>query len=430
MGPFVAPSAASRLAGASRATDAVPSPTAAPIGAVLDDRYELTARIAEGGGGTVYEGRDRVLRRRVAVKVRRESDLDHGDRFEQEARLMAGLCHPGLVTVFDAGTDDRVGDTPQAYLVLEYVDGRTLAERLAHGPLSSAETARLGTQLASALACVHSRGIVHRDVKPANVLLTTAPDDELPLAKLTDFGVARSIEGHGLTAHGQTVGTANYLSPEQAVGAESGPETDVYALGLLLLECLTGLIVFPGSGLATAAARLHNPVTVPASIEAPWRDLLAAMTDADLARRPTAAQVAATLARFPRMPMVRVGPGDTAILAPIAASSAPEAGRATGYAARRKQRWVLAGLPAAAAAAAAVWIALATGPSTSAGLPSSGPASAGPVGRPAAVTTQPAATHTAPAAVHSAPSAAQRQQPPTPQQPKPPKPHHKGGGPG
>ena len=427
MGSSVAPSAVSRPDGADPVADAAPPsaalPSAAlPMGTVLDGRYELTARIADGGGGTVYEGRDRLLRRRVAVKVRRDSELDHGERFEQEARLMAGLCHPGLVTVFDAGTDIGVSDTPQAYLVMEYVDGRTLAERIAEGPISPAEASRLGSQLASALAYVHSRGVVHRDVKPANVLLTCSPDgdgSDVPVAKLTDFGVARSIDGLGLTMHGHTVGTANYLSPEQATGAGTGPASDVYALGLLLLECLTGLIVFPGSGVATAAARLHGPVPIPSTVGAQWRELLTAMTAADPAARPTAAHVAATLARMSR---TAAAPADaTTVLPPVAAAVPVHA--VARRPSRRRRRWALAALPGVAAATAAVWISLAAAPSVSSGLPSSVPVSP----KPAAVSTQPAAAHP----TSSAPVQQQVRHQPAQPAPKPPKPaKHGKGGPG
>jgi hypothetical protein len=284
---------------------------------------------------------------------------------------------------------------------------------------------------------------VHRDVKPANVLLTAAlsdaPSDALSdalpggglpdgaqAAKLTDFGVARVIEGDRMTMHGLAVGTANYLSPEQATGGEVGPATDVYALGLVLLECLTGAVAFPGSGAVTAAARLYQPVPIPPALDGSWRDLLAAMTDADPARRPSATQVASTLTRFTRGDE-SVSDRVTALLPPVApaavgAGATRMAATMAAGRSRRGRTWALGGLSAAAAGIAAIWIALAAAPSTSSGLPSTGGTTpAAPTAVPTAVAT-PVPTSTGPVAVRATPP--HHPAPPPPQAPDPHPPKH------
>ncbi|MBO0827335.1 MAG: serine/threonine protein kinase [Streptosporangiales bacterium] len=198
---------------------------------VLAERYEIEERIGGGGMADVYRALDRRLDRSVAVKVFRPgTDTAGRNRFEAEARLVAGLAHAGLVPVYDVGLD---GAAP--FLVMQLVDGPTLAQQVATGPLSAGRTARIGMELARTLAYVHARGIVHRDVKPSNVLL-----DPTGRVLLTDFGVSRLVDAARMTATGQAIGTAAYLAPEQVRGATAGPAADVYALGLVLLECLTG----------------------------------------------------------------------------------------------------------------------------------------------------------------------------------------------
>src|SRR5205823_4403033 len=144
----------------------------------------------------------------------------------------------------------------------------------------------LGAQIGNALAYVHGHGTIHRDIKPANILI-----DREGQPKITDFGIARLVDSARRTATGVTVGTAAYLSPEQVTGAEVGPACDVYSLGLVLLECLTGRREYPGTGAEAALARLHRPPEIPASLPRPWPGLLAAMTDSDPSRRPAAAEV-------------------------------------------------------------------------------------------------------------------------------------------
>jgi serine/threonine protein kinase len=244
--------------------------------------------------GAVYCARDVVLDRPVALKIfpAEAADARQAVRYEQEARLLARLSHPGLVTVYDAGIDATVADEPRPYLVMELVRGPTLADRLHVGPLPPAEVAALATQLSSALAHIHRRDVVHRDVKPANVLLRHADDGSpYPAATLTDFGIARLIDGTRITMTGHTLGTANYLSPEQLSGSEVGPPSDIYSLGLLLIECLTGEVVFPGHGIEAAMPRLHGAPTIPDTVPPEWAGLLRSMTDPDPGRRPAAADI-------------------------------------------------------------------------------------------------------------------------------------------
>jgi len=265
---------------------------------MLAGRYLLSSVLGRGGMAEVWEASDTVLGRRVAIKLFRSDPASEADyqRQQAEIRLLAGLIHPNLVAVFDAGTDLTGPGRPCTYLVMELVEGATLAQLLRLGPVAPAEAAQLGAQVASALAYVHARGIVHRDLKPANILLGSAPEagGAVPV-KLTDFGVARILDGTRLTVTGTTVGTANYLSPEQASGAEVTPASDVYSLGLVLLECLSGEVAYPGHGIEAAIARLHRAPAVPEDLDPSWQGLLAAMTARDPGTRPSAAAVASRL---------------------------------------------------------------------------------------------------------------------------------------
>jgi serine/threonine protein kinase len=186
------------------------------IGTVLAGRFRVTGLLGSGGMATVYLADDEALGRPVAVKVFRR-DLADGDdlqRQQDEIQLLATLNHPGLVTLFDASTDDA----GNAFLVMELVDGTDLHSRLRDGPLSPALVARIGGTLADALVYVHAKGVIHRDIKPGNILLPR-PDEHHsgPAAKLADFGIARIVDGARLTATGKILGTATYFSPEQAL---------------------------------------------------------------------------------------------------------------------------------------------------------------------------------------------------------------------
>jgi serine/threonine-protein kinase len=219
-------------------------------GVVLGDRYELGEQIGRGGMAEVYEAMDRVLSRRVAVKVLRDGmheDQRVLSRFRREARAAAALSHPNIVAVHDVGFE---GGTP--YLVMELVAGRSLAEVIRYeAPLAEARAAAIAEQIAAALAFAHARGIVHRDVTPGNVIVMPGG-----VVKVLDFGISRATMWTPVTPSPTPHGTAAYVAPEQASGAEADPRSDVYSLGVVLFEMLTGRPPFTGEG-ATALTWQH-----------------------------------------------------------------------------------------------------------------------------------------------------------------------------
>ncbi len=220
---------------------------------VIADRYELEKLVGRGGMSSVYKAHDRLLERNVALKVLHPhytEDEEYVARFRHEARAVAQLSHPHIVTVIDRGEDDG-----QQFIVFEYIDGGNLKQLVERtGPLPARQAVELALEIADALAFAHANGIVHRDVKPQNVMLT--PDGN---AKVTDFGIARSLDvDRGVTQTGTVLGTSNYLSPEQAGGKPTTPSTDVYSLGIVLYELLTGEVPFPGENFVAVAMRHIN----------------------------------------------------------------------------------------------------------------------------------------------------------------------------
>ncbi len=221
------------------------------LGTTLNGRYRLEARIGSGGMSTVYRALDETLEREVAVKlmnreVQHQSDSDQLERFGREARAVAQLSHPHIVGVIDAGEDEG-----RPYIVFEYVEGETLKERIQReGRLPIAESIAYAIEIARALGAAHARHIVHRDVKPQNVLI-----DEEGSAKVTDFGIALMLDEQGLTADGRVLGTTDYVSPEQALGAPVTGQSDLYSLGVVLYEMLTGEVPFKGEGQVAVAMK-------------------------------------------------------------------------------------------------------------------------------------------------------------------------------
>jgi serine/threonine-protein kinase len=231
------------------------------VGTLLSGRYRLDAQIGAGGMSTVYRAFDTVLERQVAIKLmHREiaADADQLERFRREARAVAQLNHPHVVGVIDAGEapppDDPTGfgePVAMPYIVFEYVEGETLKDRIRRmGRLPIPEAVAYAIEIARALQAAHERRIVHRDVKPQNVLI-----DEEGTAKVTDFGIARSLTEEGLTADGRVLGTTDYVSPEQALGHDVGPQSDLYSLGIVLYEMLTGDVPFHGENQVSVAMK-------------------------------------------------------------------------------------------------------------------------------------------------------------------------------
>src|SRR5580693_10101266 len=250
------------------------------VGTTLSGRYRLEARIGAGGMSTVYRALDGTLQRQVAIKLlNREvaSDSDQLERFRREARAVAQLSHPHIVGVIDAGEDEN-----RPYIVFEYVEGETLKDRIRRlGRLPIAEAVAYAIEIARALGAAHARHIVHRDVKPQNVLI----DDE-GSAKVTDFGIARTLDEEGLTADGRVLGTTDYVSPEQALGRPVTGQSDLYSLGIVLYEMLTGEVPFKGENqVAVAMKHVREEIPDVQSKRPEVSSALAAIVDTATAKR-------------------------------------------------------------------------------------------------------------------------------------------------
>ena len=231
----------------------------------LSGRYEIGDRLGSGGMSSVHMATDVTLERTVAVKILAEhlsDDERFVARFRREALAVAKLIHPNIVQVYDTGIDRG-----RHYIVMEYVEGRSGAQILQkHGPVDAETAAEVGAQACAGLDYAHRRGIIHRDVKPGNLMIVGGPvgGGEMTV-KLTDFGIARAVEQTRITQVGSVVGTAAYLSPEQVRGEEATPATDVYALGVVLYQFLTGRLPYEGSTLAELAVRQQNERPLPPS---------------------------------------------------------------------------------------------------------------------------------------------------------------------
>jgi serine/threonine protein kinase len=251
---------------------------------LLGERYWLEGILGRGGMSTVFLAHDQVLGRPVAIKLFTQSSAADMSRQESELAVLSSLNHHGLVNLFDAGVDIAVDGQRHRFLVMEFVRGTNLQSRLASGPITPRHIAEIGFDIAEALEYVHGNNVVHRDIKPSNILLVDYGNGAARArAKLSDFGIALSEDMERMTRDGATTGTAAYLSPEQAAGASVGTQSDVYSLGLVLLECFTRHVEYPGSIVESAVARVTRNPVIPDDLPAYWRSLLKAMT----ARRPS-----------------------------------------------------------------------------------------------------------------------------------------------
>ncbi|MFI6763657.1 protein kinase [Micromonospora sp. NPDC050417] len=296
-------------------------------GVLLSDRYRLDARLATGGMGDVWRGTDLLLGRQVAVKVLLPGLVTEPDfitRFRAEARMMAALHHPGIVQVYDCGEEQLTADTRADYLVMEYVAGEPLSQRIERsGRLGVTQTMSVVAQAARALHAAHRAGIVHRDVKPGNLLVQ--PDGTVVLV---DFGVARSSEMARITSTNAVPGTALYMAPEQAAGRPVSAGTDIYALGAVAYHCLAGEPPYSGkTPLEVAIKHLHDePPAPPAELPAP----VAALVSRTLAKAPGDRQPdAAALAEEAEAVLTTLAPGTaTATIALAGVAESPVAGAA------------------------------------------------------------------------------------------------------
>lgn len=297
-------------------------------GRVVGDRYRVDRLIGRGGMSSVFAATDTQLGRSVALKVFR-AELAAGDgmrRHRDEVDLLASLNHPALVTLFDAV--DGVPAPGGAALVLELVDGDDLGQMISRGRVPHDQVAVIGATIAEGLAHIHDRGIIHRDVKPGNILVpATAEGETSPRAKLVDFGIARLVDADGHTGTGAVLGTVHYLSPEQALGSPVGPASDVYSLGLVLLEALTGRRPFDGAGIEAAAARVSRGPDLPTDLHVGWASLLGRMTLREPDERPDAREVAEALRTLADTPALLVD--DDAATAAVSATGPETADQPT-----------------------------------------------------------------------------------------------------
>ena len=338
-------------------------------GALLEGRYRLDDRIAAGGMGEVWRATDLVLDRPVAVKLLRPGHAGcEGNlaRFRAEARHVGSLSHPGIAQVYDYSE----ADPPcPPYLVMELVDGPSLARLLDEGPVDPARTMTLIAQAAGALQAAHAAGLVHRDIKPGNLLVSQRGQ-----VKITDFGIAHAAGSAPLTRAGMLIGTPAYLAPERAAGAPATPAADLYALGIVAFQCLTGKLPFDGEPLAVALAHQEQPLPpLPPSVPAEVAALVADLTAKDSRARPASAAEVAERAEHLRAALTATAPHQRG----------------------KQHRRILAGRPARAALAAAALAAIATAGWVSAG--GHEPTSAHPQSRPPAAAQQPSARGSHPA---------------------------------
>lgn len=291
-----------------------------PPSTPLPSRFHVSGILGRGVGTEVYSAHDQLLNRPVAIKLfPANPDPTACRRVADEARALDRLDHRHLVSVFDGGLHRN-----RPYLVMQLIRGQSLDARLRRGPLPDTAAVPMIGLLADALAHVHSRGVIHRDVKPSNILI-----DRQAMPYLSDFGIALLSGQSRVTSVDEIIGTPAYLAPEQVYGGPLGPAVDIYALGLVLLECLTGRREYPATNKMQAALdRLDRPPQIPADLSTPLSDLLHEMTDVEPTQRPTAKRCVAVLSSILYdMIGTREPTGDASLTSPTRRSVVISAGR-------------------------------------------------------------------------------------------------------
>lgn len=256
-------------------------------------RYRPQHVIGRGGEASIFRATDELLGREVAIKLYRSGGEEEMAQYRTEQTALARLSHHGIVSLIDAGIDYTAPKDPRPFLIMELVSGTDLAAMLAQRELTLEEIAEVAYDISEALEYVHANGVVHRDIKPSNIMLVSYGTTTFRArARLTDFGIASGIQGvPSQPEEGKTTGTAAYLSPEQALRRPATTASDIYSLGLVLLECFTRSVAYPGGAVESALARLEHEPPVPDDLPDDWSRILHSMTASDPASRPTAKQL-------------------------------------------------------------------------------------------------------------------------------------------
>ena len=259
--------------------------TDAPL---LLNRYRPLRILARGGSSSVYRGRDEILGRDVAIKLFNAGAIADIRKQQEELRMLASLSHHGVVAVIDAGIDDSTPTDPRPFIVMELVRGITVRQAIAGRELSAREIGEIGFEIAEVLEYIHHRGVIHRDITPSNIMLVDyGTQHSRPRARLTDFGISIDTLSHKNESE-ELFGTIAYVSPEQALNEPLGPASDIYSLGLVLIECFAREVAFPGTPVVSAVARMTRDPEIPPWVDGRLSPILASMTLREPAGRPSA----------------------------------------------------------------------------------------------------------------------------------------------
>ena len=262
--------------------------TDAPL---LLNRYRPLRILARGGSSSVYRGRDEILGRDVAIKLFNAGAVADIRKQQEELRMLASLSHHGVVAVIDAGIDDSTPTDPRPFIVMELVRGITVRQAIVGRQLSAREIGEIGFEIAEVLEYIHHRGVIHRDITPSNIMLVDyGTQHSRPRARLTDFGISIDTLSHENESE-ELFGTIAYVSPEQALNEPLGPASDIYSLGLVLIECFAREVAFPGTPVVSAVARMTRDPEIPPWVDARLSPILASMTLREPAGRPSAGEL-------------------------------------------------------------------------------------------------------------------------------------------